>query len=64
MRSCARCGLKDEEKNLLDLDTGSICHPELIHCIKALQNHHEKLLTRMREFTCDNCYNKFRSDLA
>lgn len=34
MKTCARCGLADE--TVLDLDTGSACHPELRHCIEGL----------------------------
>lgn len=34
-RECTRCGLRDA--NVLDLDIGSSCHPELRHCIAALR---------------------------
>jgi len=34
IRTCDRCGLPGK---LLDLDTGSICHPEPIQCIQLLR---------------------------
>jgi len=39
MNTCARCGLSDG--HVLDLDTGSACHPELMHCIGHLKQHLE-----------------------
>lgn len=41
MKTCTRCGLADE--TVLDLDTGSACHPELWHCIEALKAKCERL---------------------
>jgi len=38
---CARCGLTDS--TVLDLGTGSTCHPELQHCVKLLQAEVERL---------------------
>jgi hypothetical protein len=35
-RECARCGIEDAR--VLDLDTGAACHPELMHCIRALKS--------------------------
>jgi len=35
MTICKRCGLTDE--NLLDIGTGSCCHPEWWDCVAALQ---------------------------
>lgn len=44
MKTCARCGLADE--TVLDLDTGSACHPELRDCIAALK-------ARCRQLECN-----------
>jgi hypothetical protein len=41
VRTCARCGLTDD--TVLDLDTGSACHPELLHCIRRLRERVEAL---------------------
>ena len=32
---CERCGIADD--TVIDLDTGSACHPELINCIARLK---------------------------
>ncbi len=32
---CERCGIADD--TVIDLDTGSACHPELINCIERLK---------------------------
>ena len=39
--TCNRCGIADAR--VLDIDTGSACHPELQHCIGALRAERDRL---------------------
>jgi hypothetical protein len=52
-RTCARCGLTDA--TVLDLDTGSACHPELLHCIRRLRERIEALEAVLRMLAACEC---------
>lgn len=59
MKTCARCGLADE--TVLDLDTGSACHPELRDCIQALVARCSQLEWSLRQW--ESCCERLVSDL-
>jgi hypothetical protein len=46
---CERCGLDDQY--VISLDTGAWCHPELIHCIRALRAELDKTNATIKQLT-------------
>lgn len=70
MNTCKRCGITDAR--VLDIGTGSACHPELGQCIAALRAEQEMLVAALESLrpmlnTCgdaENCLHGIRNTAA